>query len=66
VTVKAPVDLREELAWAAVDAHVGWMLFEEERRERRRDAPPSKHAIEWADCTVPACRKRRELSEGAE
>jgi hypothetical protein len=66
VRAKTAVDIREELAWAAADAHLGWMLYEEERRETRRNEPPTKHAMQWTDCTVPACRKRRELSEGAE
>lgn len=44
--------LRAALEWAAVDAHVGWMLYESERGT-------SEHAKEFMDCAVEACAKRR-------
>lgn len=48
---------------SAVDAHVGWMLYESELPKTLLKDGKRQHRLEISECQVPACKARWEIIE---
>jgi hypothetical protein len=56
--------LYEAFVSAAVDAHVGWLLYEAEVIQRSPSLKAThKHLKEFTDCENPTCKVRAELAD---